>query len=171
MLYAITPTAIKVATSAVGTATSPYVLGNIGQVGRLNYFATALRPFPGNISWIARQRRKLPVTPRGVVAHQTVHCRFRRRRRLSHILPAIAYMAGRTAGLVGNGHATKAVNYLIFAECLASFSVFIEPGPVRRCLDLRGCFGMTAQAGFSYFTGRFKRAFQGLELAVIGGGG
>src|SRR5690554_5758441 len=167
MLHAICTATVEMAATAIGPATGAHVLGNALQVWRLNHFAAALGPFPGDCSRVTCQRTKLPVVASRVMTNQALHSTLYPRWLLVPILPSITHMAGCAAGLIGYRHAAKAVDDLAFAKGLPGFCVLVKPGPVGSAPNLLAGFGMAFQAGGGYIFCPFKRALQCLELTVI----
>jgi hypothetical protein len=85
-------------------------------------------------------------------------------------LPAVAGVATGAARFVGKRRAAEIIGRPFLADQLARGRALGLPGPVDALHDLMAGHVVAAQAGLGDFRPGLERAFQGFELAVVGGG-
>jgi len=169
VFHRIAATAIEVAGAASGAAGLADVAGDFTQVRCLHDLAGMGREFGVLVRRVASQPRQLAVGAGGVVADQTVHIVLGGEVEFL-VLPAVADVAGGAELIVRRHGGAEVVDDVLFAQALFGVRVHELPGPVLGFLHLFGGLGVAGETGLGDFRAAGEGLFQGVELAVVGGG-
>ena len=173
MLDGIATTTADMAGTAIGATGFADILGDLGQVRRLEHFlarrALHRLEFPVRIKRMTGISAKFLVGAGVVMAGQAVDIILIGKVEIL-VGPAVAGMATRAARLVGNRRAAEVIGRPFFADLLACRRVGGFPGPVNALHDLVASRVVATQTSLGDFRPGLERAFECIELAVVSGG-